>query len=143
FAVAVGESGQVIGRADVADGSSRSVFFTDGAIIPLPGLQDAPSAARGINDLGQVTGSGLQTSTGETHAYFWESGTVTDLGTLGGTFTGTATNGIQRINNCGQIVGRSTTTDEVMHAFLWANGQMTDLNNLIPPNSGWVLLEAT
>jgi hypothetical protein len=28
------------------------------------------------------------------------------------------------------------------HAFLWNGSQMLDLNNLIDPNSGWVLEEA-
>lgn len=46
---------------------------------------------------------------------------VVDLGTFGGSTTGTA------INNAGQVTGVSQPTSSTCHAFLYSNGQMMDL----------------
>lgn len=61
--------------------------------------------------------------------------TVTDLGTLGGTFS--LAGGLR---NSGWVEGYSTLPgDTAVHAFLWRNGVMTDLGTLGGPNSdaGW------
>src|SRR5262245_45037549 len=50
---------------------------------------------------------------------------VTDLGTLGGSFT-TATD----LNQAGQVVGYAGTPDYFSHAFLWENGTMIELGTL-------------
>ena len=51
--------------------------------------------------------------------------TMTDLGTLGGTFSFAVA-----INDLGQVVGSSTTTTGEIHAFRWQAGVMTDLGTL-------------
>ncbi|PSB03556.1 HAF repeat-containing PEP-CTERM protein [Merismopedia glauca] len=51
--------------------------------------------------------------------------TMTDLGTLGGDFSEA-----NDINEVGQIVGRSNTTDGKQRGFVWQNGTMTDLGDL-------------
>ena len=53
--------------------------------------------------------------------------TVTDLGTLGG---GTSFVFFGGINNRGQVVGVSSTSDSASHAFLYTDGQMIDIGTL-------------
>ena len=57
--------------------------------------------------------------------------TITDLGTLGGTFSEAV-----GINNRGSVSGDSTLSgDSVIHGFFWQKGVMTDLGTLGGPNS--------
>ena len=64
--------------------------------------------------------------------------TVTDLGTLGGTFSDSA-----GIDNRHRIVGASTVASGQQHAYIFSKAKMTDLNELIPADSGWTLVAAT
>jgi probable HAF family extracellular repeat protein len=60
--------------------------------------------------------------------FVWQDGVMTDLGTLGGTFSGAA-----GINDRGQIAGSSTLSNvpgSAQHAFLWQDGVMVDLGTL-------------
>lgn len=66
-----------------------------------------------LNNAGQVVGQ-ASTTDGFNHAFLWDSGTMIDLGTLGG--TNSAANGI---NDLGQVAGTATTPGEAdLHAFL-------------------------
>ena len=90
------------------------------------------SAALDINNLGQIVGM-MHWQSPETHAFLWQAGTITDLGTLGGSWSRTGSgcyHGSQFINDFGQIVGGSLTANGAFHAFLWQNGTMTDLGIL-------------
>jgi probable HAF family extracellular repeat protein len=64
------------------------------------------------------------------HAFLWENGEMTDLGTLGGSFSTAFSSGATGINSSGQVVGVSSTASGEQHAFLWENGEMTDLGTL-------------
>jgi probable HAF family extracellular repeat protein len=81
--------------------------------------------ATGVNNLGQVAGYTSDASFSPLHAFLWDNGTFTDLGTVGG-----ATSQALGINDTGQVVGLSEISPQnhVYHAFLWdsTNG-MQDL----------------
>ncbi len=119
----------------------KPVIWQDGEVQALPTSSGDPEGiASGINDSGQVVGAsgtcaGLGPVTGvylqPLHALLWETGTVTDLGNLGGTGQGM---GIiaHGINNQGQVVGFSDLRGNAnFHAFLWTSGTgMQDLGTL-------------
>jgi probable HAF family extracellular repeat protein len=119
----------------------KPAIWQDGEVQELPTSSgDAEGTAVGINDHGQVVGAsgscaGLGAVTGfylqPLHALLWETGTVTDLGNLGGTGQGMG-NFAHSINNQGQVVGFSDLRGNAnFHAFLWASGTgMQDLGTL-------------
>jgi len=106
------------------------------SITDLGTLGGTYSTAMAINGSGQVVGYS-NTSSGETHAFLWQSGlnsgkgSMIDLGTLGGSYSCP-----WAINGSGQIVGESTTPSGETRAFLWqlglkpGKGYMIDLGTL-------------
>jgi probable HAF family extracellular repeat protein len=114
--------------------------------------------AAAINNLNHIVGRtgsrflGFKSSrTVYNHAYFYDynNADFVDLGTLSGAVDSVSS--ASDINESDQVVGSSTLFEVVntrlvpgiAHAFIWENGTMTDLNDLIPPNTGWVLVSAT
>lgn len=123
---AINATGQIVGI------SGWEAFRWDNGVMtslfsPPPFTQ---AEANGINAAGQIVG-------GTNHAFLWDAGTVTDLGTLGGAYSMA-----YGINTAGQVVGSAATADGTWHAFLSQGGAMTDLNSLLPADSGWILREA-
>jgi probable HAF family extracellular repeat protein len=94
------------------------------------GGSPAYAFAAAINSAGQVVGASRSPS-GETHAFLWSKGVMTDLGTLGGDNS----QGLG-VNDRGQVVGFSATAEGQSHAFLWEKGVMTDLGTVGERNSG-------
>jgi probable HAF family extracellular repeat protein len=122
--------------------SIHPVVGENGQVRQLPGGE---GLANGLNDQGQVVGFGATPGSivnaflGDLHAFRWEKGVLTDLGTFGGVYSGA-----WGLNSKGQIVGESTYSgDLVNHAAIWDQGTMRDLNDLIPANSGWELIFAS
>jgi probable HAF family extracellular repeat protein len=75
-----------------------------------------------VNNLGQVAGA--RTVGTELHAFRWQRGTLTDLGSLAGFSYANA------INDFGTVVGFTRVPSGWGHGFLWRRGVMTDLGVL-------------
>jgi probable HAF family extracellular repeat protein len=136
--------GQVAGEAEtnVAEPTCLSpqvlqfkpVIWDRDGIHELPTYRGDPvGAALAVNDRGEAVGWSGTCAPGygahETfvHALLWRDGTMTDLGSLGGTTNVVAVD----INNRGQVTGYSNLANDLTHhAFLWHAGVMTDLGTL-------------
>ncbi len=99
-------------------------------IIDLGTFGGLSSVALAVNESGQVVGS-ADTSQGLRHAYRWENGVMTDLGTLG---FPTAQSEAWDINNHGVVVGIVGGGDP-NRAFIWQNGVQTEIGPPQVPKS--------
>jgi probable HAF family extracellular repeat protein len=115
---------------------TRAALWDSNGIHDLGTLGGPDAATSYINNVGQVSGiSYVDTASSspcpfdfpfKTRGFLWENGKMIDLGTLGGSCSGTV-----KINNRGQIAGSSTLPfDQPDHPFLWENGRMRDLGTL-------------
>jgi probable HAF family extracellular repeat protein len=140
-ALLINERGQVVG--DSYNGPAPSPYcasagfaLTTGSFIwdkktgmrDLGNLGGTCTLAADLNDRGKVVGiSGLAGEQFQ-HAFFWENGSLQDLGgSLGGNNTGAFV-----VNDDGQAVGYANLSgDTLFHATLWRRvGKMIDLGTL-------------
>ena len=135
-AYGINNAGEAVGDGELANGTFRGMIWNpDGSVELLGTLGGTSSDATGVNDSGEVVGfAGL--ADGYTDAFSMTDGTMTDLGTLGGSSYAYG------VNDSGEIVGYSYLDDGAQNAFLYYDGSMLNLNSLLPANSGWVLEEA-
>ena len=97
-----------------------------------------PQVGVDINVRRDVVGQQLLRVDEGARAVLLHDGRLSDLGTLGGSFS-TA----RGINNGGLIVGGSlTANDECHHGFIYAGGRMCDLNSLLVGTETWEVLDA-
>jgi probable HAF family extracellular repeat protein len=112
-ASAINGSGQIVGEAQLASGSTHAFLWHSGTMADLGTLGGSSSSATDINDVAQVVGVAT-TISGQTHAFWWQNGLMSDLGTLGGAIT------ISGINRGGQVVGAASRTGfGSVHAIRW------------------------
>jgi probable HAF family extracellular repeat protein len=132
---ATGINGMVVGDSIAADLVTSRAFVYDST-----GLHDlGPGFASAVNDAGVVVGRHLVSSS-SSYAFAYQNGTLTNLGTLGGTGSGA-----DGINASGRIVGWSYAADGSDHGFLYQNGTMQDLGLNVAPyaiNSAGVMVGA-
>jgi probable HAF family extracellular repeat protein len=120
YAMAVNDSGVVTGSNGgafvVVDGQVQSLATLAGVIW---------SAGYGINDAGEVVGDG-ELANRTFRGLIWSpDGTVTLLGTLGGS-SSDATD----VNDSGEVVGFASLANGSQNAFSMTGGTMTDLGTL-------------
>ena len=123
----INNNGQIVGR------SSGEAFLYDNGMINT--LNNSPRSATGINNNSQIIGS-VHTASINT-AFLYESGTMTDLGTLlnsGGAWDYSSAGAI---NDNGQIVGTSCADFDCLinAAYLYENGSMINLHQLMGATS--------
>jgi len=125
YASWINDAGDVLGAMGlcniaVTECEGRAVLWRRGNPIPLT-LGGNRSRPTGLNAAGQAVGAASLPS-GDVHAFLWQDGTMTDLGTLGG-----HSSSAMGINALGQVVGFAATADDALHAVLWDHGTTTDL----------------
>lgn len=134
----INDFGQIVGfsRTNTLLSSTTHAFlYANGVMNDLsPGMGN--SSATSINNNGQVAGYASHDNGTRYIATIWSSGSITGLGTLGGTYSYAFD-----INNMGQAVGYAGTGRGLDHAFLWQDGVMTDLNSLVQ-KTDWELWSA-
>ena len=122
FGNGLNASGQVTGESSTTGDAADHAFLwkpttpggASGTMYNLGTLGGTNSYGYGINATGQVTGASDTTGDSATHAFLWKpstpngtSGTMHDLGSLGGT----ESNG-SAINASGQVAGSSLKTGD-------------------------------
>ncbi len=133
---AINNAGVVVGNASLAENATWHAYMTGelDALIDLGTLPGGTfSAAAAINDAGLIAGTSNGTGFEDgAHAFLYQQGVMSDIGTLGGLAT------VEGINNLGQVVGQSNGA-----GYLYTNGQMVDLNSLIDGADGWRVVAAS
>jgi probable HAF family extracellular repeat protein len=112
---------------------NRAYLFENGKFKDLGTLGGYDAGALSINDRGQICGDSDVTTTIDStlgfvphHAFLWDRGVMTDLGTLGGGFSLA-----ENMSTQGVVIGFSTLpAEQHQHPFLWQAGAVSDLGVL-------------
>src|SRR5450755_4715041 len=125
-ATAINDTGQIAGYNFFYSNPNfnpQAFLYSNGSMksINSPSLFPSGAEAWGINNSGQVIGTGYLSSS-SFHAFLYSGGKMTDLGPPGSYQASAAA-----INNSGQIVGSYYLTSGKSGAFLYSNGKMTTL----------------
>jgi len=140
----INDLGQVVGYDVGPDFYMFALLWTSAQGMTSFGDTWPPSAANGVNNMGQIVGQDATFElweAGNGLATSWTNGVATDLGTLGGADVVNYSSAANGVNDLGQVVGWSTTTpvrcyppnEETcpMHAVLWTRSEtILDLGTL-------------
>jgi probable HAF family extracellular repeat protein len=135
FGMAINKLGQVVGRASGPGNGWFHPFLYDsrtGGPIQDLGTPGGNGMAVDINDAGQVVGW-WQTKEGAVRAFYYEAGTMRDIGTLGGAYAEAVD-----INESGIAVGNSNLAEGGQRGFVYDGKTMTSIGAL----SGGLFSEA-
>jgi probable HAF family extracellular repeat protein len=113
---------------------SRSFIWQNGKMRDLGTLGGPDALMTTLNARGQIAGDSYTNATPNpanggvptTHPFLWQDGHMRDLGTLGGTRSGTSW-----LNDRGEVVGgMNLAGDQAFHPFLWDGQYLRDLGTL-------------
>jgi len=137
---AINDAGHIVGTSTIdLDFHSRQhpFLYKDGVLHDLGTLDEREfNSAVAINSAGQIAGYSEGTN-GGMHAFFYDHGVMTDLGSFGGLNLD-----VGGMNEHGQIVGRGEAWEGDDVAFISRDGALVDLNSLIDPALGWTIIDA-
>jgi probable HAF family extracellular repeat protein len=141
LAFAINDAGQAVGTSSIDSSGNTHAALWQGSSVQdlgiLPGYRN--SEATSVNSAGVAAGRAISLTAVDiegnpvSHAFLFSNGSVTDLGTLGG--SSSVANGI---NSAGQIIGWSNLPSDAnppSHATLWQANVPTDLGTLGGTNS--------
>jgi probable HAF family extracellular repeat protein len=141
-AFGINDAGQIVGIRR-ADGLNSHAFLLDAAgPVDLGTLGGLNSSALAINNGGQVVGYSYLPGNGSTtHPFLYTDGQMLDLGLIPDAINGYAS----AINSAGVVVGtmRLPGYSQNTRAFVYADGGLHNLNDLLLPNTGWLLKAAS
>ncbi len=120
----VNESGTAAGTSYTGQGARATVWENGQASLPGT-LGGGASYGNAVNDRGQLVG-GSTTSSGAGHAFMYENGTWTDIGSL----WGDAWSAAYDINNSGSVTGVRETAPGVFRSFIWDGVSVITLDTL-------------
>jgi len=135
---AINDLGVIAGYGSPSPNVFHAARWTNGTPTDLGTLGGLNSFAHGLNAVGDVVGESWVVGDTDTHAFIHQGGSMKDLGTLGG-----GSSAAFGIDDAGVVVGTSSTGTAPAHAFVYSGGTIRDLNDLIAPDTGFVLERAT
>jgi probable HAF family extracellular repeat protein len=127
---AVGTSTDLVDIGPLTQIFDHPVLWSQGTVVDVRSLVTGGAnlellTAIDIDDAGRVIGR-ARTPGGVGRGYLLDNGTVTDIGDLGGPFTGTE---VHAIGEDGSVVGASTASTSFPHAVRWQAGVLADLHD--------------
>jgi probable HAF family extracellular repeat protein len=139
-ATAINDAGHVVGTSTIdLDTHSRQhpFLYSDGALQDLGTLDEREfNSAVAINNAGQIAGYS-EGKDGGMHAFMYEHGVMTDLGSFGGLSLE-----VGGMNGHGDIVGTGDPFEGAPVAFVSRAGTLVGLNTLIDLAPGWEINRA-
>jgi probable HAF family extracellular repeat protein len=109
----------------LANEGSRAAATQSYGITDLGTLGGSMTFAYDVNDAGQLVG--YSTTAFNTHAFLWQNGRMTDLGTVDlGNYTGNVS-AAYAVNALGTAVGNSPVSNGNPRATMWRDGRIIDL----------------
>jgi probable HAF family extracellular repeat protein len=127
-AVAINNSGQVVGDYTDATSTLHGFLYSAGTYINLSGpLVSAPGGtlATAINNSGQVVGN-YHDSAGSSHGFLYSNGSYITVDDPNDTFGSTSLVGI---NNIGEVIGNYTNTSFAEQGFVFSGGTYTQISD--------------